>query len=50
MNLNHLQVANFWQNLESLQQAGFLTVEEGCLYLTPKGLSVENEIVVKLSI
>jgi putative oxygen-independent coproporphyrinogen III oxidase len=50
MNLNHLQVANFWQNLESLQQAGFLIVEEGCLYLTPKGLSVENEIVVKLSI
>lgn len=43
------QVTHFNEQLEQLVQAQFLRVEHGCLYLTPKGLSVENEIVVKLS-
>lgn len=48
--LDSTQVANFMQQLDILEQAQFLRVNDGCLYLTPKGLSVENEIVVKLSI
>jgi len=47
--LNKQQVAHFNHQLDLLVQAQFLRVADGCLYLTPKGLSVENEIVVKLS-
>lgn len=48
--LTQAQKERFFTQLDILQKAEFLTVNDGRLYLTPKGLSVENEIVVQLSI
>jgi len=48
--LTTLQVEKFSEQLNLLVQAQFLEIKNGCLHLTPKGLSVENEIVVQLSI
>jgi oxygen-independent coproporphyrinogen-3 oxidase len=48
--LTKKQIIRFNEQLNLLEKAQFLQVKNGSLYLTPKGLSVENEIVVQLSI
>ena len=49
-NLTEIEVREFNTQLAVLQEAGFILVQQGRLYLKPKGLSVENEVVVRLSI
>jgi oxygen-independent coproporphyrinogen-3 oxidase len=44
------ELEKFNQQLDLLQAAEFIVVQQGRLYLTPKGLSIENEVVVRLSV
>ena len=48
--LTKAEVLRFNDQLNLLEKAQFLQIKDGSLHLTPKGLSVENEIVVQLSI
>lgn len=45
---NEVKKATFFEVMHMLEQQGFLYVENGRLYLTPKGLVVENEVAIKL--
>lgn len=48
--LTNEQIIRFNEQLNLLEKTQFLQIKNGRLHLTPKGLSVENEIVVQLSI